>query len=88
MSYRFSCHFVGGTHWRNTGAERWVSKINGEMNIPRAQPPLKAKELTKQAEYQAHTGQKMGGVGGGRLWTLVVVTCMWVPLSSLEVELK
>ena len=39
-------------------AERWVSKINGEMNIPRAQPPLKAKELTKQAEYQAQAARE------------------------------
>ncbi|CAK9008102.1 unnamed protein product [Durusdinium trenchii] len=33
-----------------TCAEKWISKINGEMNIPRALPPQKAKELTKQAE--------------------------------------
>ena len=30
-----------------TCAEKWMSKINGEMNIPRAHPPQKAHELTK-----------------------------------------
>jgi len=36
-----------------TCAERWMSKIAGEMNIPRARPPQKASPLTKAAEEQA-----------------------------------
>ena len=47
-------HFlvVGWTTKTFQGAEKWISKINGEMNIPRALPPQKAKELTKQAREQ------------------------------------
>ncbi|CAL1129114.1 unnamed protein product [Cladocopium goreaui] len=41
-------------------AERWISKINGEMNIPSAQPLQKARDLTKQAEYQARVGVGSG----------------------------
>jgi hypothetical protein len=51
------------------GAERWISKINGEMNIPSAQPLQKARDLTKQAEYQARVGVGSGGRTMGVLAT-------------------
>ena len=38
---------------KDRGAERWISKINGEMNIPSAKSLQRAQDLTKQAEYQA-----------------------------------
>lgn len=58
---------------------RWTSHEHNHHWRPKNSP---SRQNTRR------TPDKIGGVGGGRLWTLVVVTCMWVPLSSLEVELK
>lgn len=58
---------------------RWTSHEHNHHWRPKNSP---SRQNTR------HTPDKIGGVGGGRLWSLVVVTCMWVPLSSLEVELK
>ena len=57
------------------GAERWISKINGEMNIPSAQPLQKARDLTKQAEYQARVAGSVV-MGSVEAWD-VLVTKKW-----------